>query len=157
MSKRSYLNLVNWRQRLVLHWPLNFTNSNPQSRDNLERIEYTRHFMLSRTNNRMLWRSMITMKVYIHWNICFFVCRSLQNSEAVLLVGETGTGKTTVCQIAALLRGQKLHILNCNQYTEASDFLGGYRPSRWWSLYTHGSALSVSLVHSLVTQIDNWQ
>ncbi len=48
----------------------------------------------------------------------------------MLLVGETGTGKTTVCQMAAALRGQTLHILNCNQHTETSDFLGGFRPAR---------------------------
>jgi midasin len=48
----------------------------------------------------------------------------------VLLVGETGTGKTTVCQLLALLRAQHLHILNCNQHTETSDFLGGFRPAR---------------------------
>ena len=45
-------------------------------------------------------------------------------------MGETGTGKTTVCQLAAALRGQRLHIINCNQHTEVSDFLGGFRPSR---------------------------
>ena len=60
-----------------------------------------------------------------------FACRCLEFSEPVLLVGETGTGKTTVCQMAARSRGQHLHILNCNQHTEASDFLGGFRPSRW--------------------------
>ncbi len=56
--------------------------------------------------------------------------RCLENAEPVLLVGETGTGKTTVCQMAALMRGQRLHILNCNQHTEVSDFLGGFRPAR---------------------------
>ncbi len=58
-------------------------------------------------------------------------CRCLQSMEPVLLVGETGTGKTTVCQMAALMRGQRLHILNCNQHTETSDFLGGFRPARY--------------------------
>ena len=58
------------------------------------------------------------------------MCRCLQSMEPVLLVGETGTGKTTVCQMAALMRGQRLHILNCNQHTETSDFLGGFRPAR---------------------------
>lgn len=58
------------------------------------------------------------------------VCRCLEGMEPVLLVGETGTGKTTVCQMAALMRGQRLHILNCNQHTETSDFLGGFRPAR---------------------------
>ncbi|KAG1662050.1 hypothetical protein FOA52_005297, partial [Chlamydomonas sp. UWO 241] len=54
----------------------------------------------------------------------------LSGSEPALLIGETGTGKTTVCQLLALMREQKLHILNCNQHTEASDFLGGFRPTR---------------------------
>ncbi len=59
------------------------------------------------------------------------VCgRCLQHAEPALLVGETGTGKTTVCQLAAAVRGQRLHILNCNLHTEASDFLGSFRPAR---------------------------
>ncbi|KDD74936.1 hypothetical protein H632_c977p0, partial [Helicosporidium sp. ATCC 50920] len=56
--------------------------------------------------------------------------RCLEAVEPALLVGETGTGKTTVCQVAAARRGQRLHILNCNQHTETSDFLGGFRPNR---------------------------
>lgn len=56
--------------------------------------------------------------------------RCLHFSEPVLLVGETGTGKTTVCQLLAAQRGQRLRIVNCNQHTEAGDFLGGYRPVR---------------------------
>ena len=56
--------------------------------------------------------------------------RCLEAAEPVLLVGETGTGKTTACQLAAAVRGQALHMLNCNQHTEAADFLGGFRPAR---------------------------
>lgn len=48
----------------------------------------------------------------------------------MLLVGETGTGKTSVCQLLALMRHTHLHVLNCNQHTETSDFLGGFRPTR---------------------------
>eukprot|EP00897_Mesotaenium_endlicherianum_P007207 jgi/Mesen1/6514/ME000332S05520 len=58
------------------------------------------------------------------------VDRCLQHSEPVLLVGETGCGKTTVCQMAALLMRQRLHVINCHQHTETSDFLGGFRPVR---------------------------
>jgi midasin len=54
----------------------------------------------------------------------------LENNEPALLIGETGIGKTTACQMLAARREQKLHILNCNQHTETSDFLGGYRPNR---------------------------
>ncbi|KAL4440107.1 hypothetical protein ABPG75_003108 [Micractinium tetrahymenae] len=56
--------------------------------------------------------------------------RCLEFAEPALLCGETGTGKTTVCQMAAFVRGQRLHIINCNQHTEVSDFLGGFRPNR---------------------------
>lgn len=58
------------------------------------------------------------------------VDRCLQHSEPVLLVGETGTGKTTVCQLLAFLRSQQLAVINCNQHTETADFLGGFRPTR---------------------------
>ena len=54
----------------------------------------------------------------------------LNHKEPALLVGETGCGKTSVCQLLALLRGQKLRILNCHQHTETGDFLGGFRPTR---------------------------
>eukprot|EP00882_Tetradesmus_deserticola_P031667 GHRQ01035822.1.p3 GENE.GHRQ01035822.1~~GHRQ01035822.1.p3 ORF type:complete len:104 (-),score=25.99 GHRQ01035822.1:24-335(-) len=57
-------------------------------------------------------------------------CRCLRHQEPVLLVGETGTGKTSVCQLLALMRATHLHVLNCNQHTETSDFLGGFRPTR---------------------------
>lgn len=57
-------------------------------------------------------------------------CRAVRFQEPVLLVGETGTGKTTVVQAAAGAAGAQLHIVNCNQHTEASDFLGGFRPTR---------------------------
>ncbi|KAL2649174.1 hypothetical protein R1flu_017302 [Riccia fluitans] len=54
----------------------------------------------------------------------------IRHGEPVLLVGETGCGKTTVCQMLALLEQQKLHILNCHQHTETADFIGGLRPVR---------------------------
>jgi midasin len=54
----------------------------------------------------------------------------LHHSEAVLLVGETGSGKTSVCQAFARTLGKQLIILNCHQHTETSDILGGYRPVR---------------------------
>lgn len=54
----------------------------------------------------------------------YLVERCYQMREPVLLVGETGGGKTTVCQLLSTMLGSKLHILNCHQYTETSDFLG---------------------------------
>ncbi|XP_061400556.1 midasin [Musca vetustissima] len=56
--------------------------------------------------------------------------KALQFDEPVLLVGPTGCGKTTVCQILAAIKGVNLRILNCHMHTEGADFLGGLRPCR---------------------------
>ncbi|KAI9105977.1 P-loop containing nucleoside triphosphate hydrolase protein [Phlyctochytrium arcticum] len=58
------------------------------------------------------------------------VWKCVQNNEPVLLVGDTGAGKTTVCQIIAALCGRDLRILNAHQGSEVSDFIGGNRPVR---------------------------
>lgn len=58
------------------------------------------------------------------------VSHAIRNNEAVLLVGETGCGKTTVCQMLARALGQKLHIVNAHQNTETGDLIGAQRPIR---------------------------
>ncbi|CAI4227621.1 unnamed protein product [Auanema sp. JU1783] len=45
--------------------------------------------------------------------------------EAVLMVGETGGGKTSLAQT---LSGEKLLSINCHERTETADFLGRLRP-----------------------------
>ena len=45
-----------------------------------------------------------------------------------MLVGETGTGKTTSVQELAKLLNKKLHVFNMNQNTDSSDLLGGFKP-----------------------------
>jgi midasin len=54
------------------------------------------------------------------------VCLSL--SEPVLLVGETGTGKTAAVGYLAELMGKRLTALNLSNQTEAGDLVGGFRP-----------------------------
>ncbi|KAF7348332.1 Midasin [Mycena sanguinolenta] len=58
------------------------------------------------------------------------VSRALRFNEPVLLVGETGSGKTSVCQIFADASSKRLHGLNCHQNTETADLIGGLRPVR---------------------------
>lgn len=58
------------------------------------------------------------------------VKKSCQFKEPVLLVGETGCGKTTVCQLIAAMNGQTMRSINCHLHTESSDFLGNLRPVR---------------------------
>ncbi|KAJ4836844.1 hypothetical protein Tsubulata_018473 [Turnera subulata] len=60
----------------------------------------------------------------------FLIKHCYELHEPVLLVGETGGGKTTVCQLLSSKLGRTLRILNCHQYTETSDFLGGFYPVR---------------------------
>uniref|UniRef100_A0A087Y7X1 Midasin n=1 Tax=Poecilia formosa TaxID=48698 RepID=A0A087Y7X1_POEFO len=57
--------------------------------------------------------------------------RALRFGESVLLVGDTGCGKTTICQLYAALAGQKFFSVNCHMHMETSDFLGGLRPVRY--------------------------
>jgi midasin len=58
------------------------------------------------------------------------VCRALRFNEPVLLVGETGSGKTSVCQVYADAVKQMLIVLNCHQNTETANLIGGLRPVR---------------------------
>lgn len=58
------------------------------------------------------------------------IFKCVSHSEPVLLVSETGTGKTTACQLVADIMGKKLHIVNCHQQTETADLVGGLRPVR---------------------------
>ena len=56
------------------------------------------------------------------------ICVGIGAKEPLLLVGETGTGKTTSVQELAKLQGKKLHVFNMNQNTDSSDLLGGFKP-----------------------------
>jgi midasin len=58
------------------------------------------------------------------------VAHALRNNEPVLLVGETGCGKTTVCQMLADALTKDLHIVNAHQNTETGDLIGAQRPVR---------------------------
>lgn len=51
------------------------------------------------------------------------ICVCIRNVEPMLLVGETGCGKTTVIQYVAELMGQELVVLNMNEQTQCSDLV----------------------------------
>ena len=58
------------------------------------------------------------------------VLEAFNNNEPVLFVGETGSGKTTVCQIIAEYMRTNLHTVNAHQNMETGDLIGSQRPVR---------------------------
>ena len=57
----------------------------------------------------------------VYWS----VARCVQYNESVLLVGETGVGKTACISYLSSLTGNKLLTINLSQQTDSSDLLGG--------------------------------
>ncbi|EXJ89149.1 hypothetical protein A1O3_02213 [Capronia epimyces CBS 606.96] len=58
------------------------------------------------------------------------VSEALKNNEPVLLVGETGCGKTQICQVVSAAFGRPLRIYNAHTNTETGDLIGSQRPVR---------------------------
>lgn len=71
----------------------------------------------------MVWTPATRRLFILIWN-------ALANNEPVLLVGETGCGKTQICQVVAAALGKHLRIYNANANTETGDLVGSQRPLR---------------------------
>ena len=56
------------------------------------------------------------------------IASCISHCEPVLLVGETGVGKTSSIQYLAQQMGQSLSVINMNQQSDSADLLGGYKP-----------------------------
>jgi MoxR-like ATPase len=52
----------------------------------------------------------------------------IAQNEPILLVGETGVGKTVIIQRLASMSGTHLVVQNMSLQTDSTDLLGGYRP-----------------------------
>ncbi|KAK3722115.1 AAA ATPase midasin [Vermiconidia calcicola] len=87
--------------------------------DNSEILQYQR----SSSDQGIVWTKAMR-RLYV------LVSQATQNNEPVLLVGETGCGKTTVCQMLADALGTTLHTVNAHQNTETGDIIGSQRPIR---------------------------
>ncbi|KRZ44564.1 Midasin [Trichinella pseudospiralis] len=55
--------------------------------------------------------------------------QALQFNEPTLLVGDTGCGKTTLCQMFAKANNCSMNTVNCHMSTEAADFVGRLMPA----------------------------
>ncbi|KAK2756745.1 AAA ATPase midasin [Arachnomyces sp. PD_36] len=58
------------------------------------------------------------------------VSQAIENNEPVLLVGETGCGKTQLCQAAAEIYAKQLYTINAHVNLETGDLIGTQRPLR---------------------------
>ncbi|KAK3332440.1 hypothetical protein B0T19DRAFT_415687 [Cercophora scortea] len=85
--------------------------------------DVTPEFGLATNSQGVIWTKAMR-RLYV------LVKHAIQNNEPVLLVGETGCGKTTVCQLLAEFKKQTLHIVNAHQNTETGDLIGSQRPVR---------------------------
>ena len=56
------------------------------------------------------------------------IAAATTHAEPLVLVGETGTGKTTAVQYIANACGRPLTTLNLSTQTESSDLFGGFKP-----------------------------
>lgn len=66
------------------------------------------------------------------------VATAARCDEPLLLVGETGCGKTSVCEVLAKTLGRELIGVNCHQNMETADLLGSQRPLRNRAQRLHG-------------------
>ena len=62
--------------------------------------------------------------------LAVLLAHAWHHKEPVLLVGETGCGKTTVVEVLAKMMGSSVFSLSCHNNTESADLLGGLRPDR---------------------------
>jgi midasin len=91
----------------------------PNSLSNIEGLSKE----VTKANTDVVWtRAMRRLSV--------LVAHAIRNNEPVLLIGETGCGKTTVCQLLADQFNNQLHIVNAHQNTETGDLIGAQRPIR---------------------------
>ncbi|CAN9315252.1 unnamed protein product [Alternaria alternata] len=91
----------------------------PDSLSNIEGLSNG----VTKVNTAVVWtRAMRRLSV--------LVAHAIRNNEPVLLIGETGCGKTTVCQLLADQFNNRLHIVNAHQNTETGDLIGAQRPIR---------------------------
>lgn len=58
----------------------------------------------------------------------FFIAQCVVSEEPILLVGETGCGKTSTVQHLAHSLSQPLVVLNLNQQSDSAELLGGFKP-----------------------------
>ncbi|KAI0822070.1 midasin [Trametes gibbosa] len=92
------------------------------------------------SSSRVVWTSAM-QRLFV------LTARALRFNEPVLLVGETGCGKTSACQLYAEVLGRTLRSVNCHQNTETADLIGGLRPIR------NRAAMEAETIQKVITAL----
>ncbi|GAW82891.1 dynein-related AAA-type ATPase [Plasmodium gonderi] len=79
--------------------------------DDVKRLQYLKKMHLGNNTSRIL---------------CLLL-KCFKYKESVLLIGETGCGKTTCCELVSFVKNLKLNILNCNESTDVYDIIGSLK------------------------------
>ncbi|VTZ66448.1 dynein-related AAA-type ATPase, putative [Plasmodium chabaudi chabaudi] len=79
--------------------------------DDLKRYQYLKNMHFGKTTSRLL----------------ALLCKCFKYKESALLIGETGCGKTTSCELLSFVDKLKLNILNCNESTDVYDIIGSLK------------------------------
>ncbi|ETB59795.1 hypothetical protein YYC_03183 [Plasmodium yoelii 17X] len=79
--------------------------------DDLKRYQYLKNMHFGKTTSRLL----------------ALLCKCFKYKESALLIGETGCGKTTSCELLSFVDRLKLNILNCNESTDVYDIIGSLK------------------------------
>ncbi|VWU52702.1 dynein-related AAA-type ATPase, putative, partial [Hepatocystis sp. ex Piliocolobus tephrosceles] len=77
----------------------------------INRFEYLKNIHFGKNTSRLL---------------CLLL-KCIKYKESTLLIGETGCGKTTCCELLSFVKNIKLNILNCNENTDVYDIIGSVK------------------------------
>jgi len=105
------------------------TNYNDLVNENNSTFQYLINF----DNKFISFENLISKKsMYSYNSITKFFTKvlneSIINNENILLVGETGVGKTTMIQNLAKIMDTKLNVINLSQSSDSSELFGGFKP-----------------------------
>ncbi len=91
------------------------------------------NFIQNFNNEKIFFNDLINNKNFFSYNnqtkfYIKLINNLILNNKNILLVGETGVGKTRIIQNLAEIMGIKLNVINLSQSSDESDLFGGFKP-----------------------------
>jgi len=134
LDDNKLMNLISEEFAKVFNFEVNYfknyiTNYNDLVNESVSSFQYLKNF----ENKNISFDNLISKKsMYSYNSITKFFSKILNeailNNENILLVGETGVGKTTMIQNLAKIMDTKLNVINLSQSSDSSELFGGFKP-----------------------------